>query len=275
MSSTACACAVEEGSGLCPKVPPTVCVVVTARHDGGLLLTRMTCRQADQSGCEPAQVPALAPLDRRGACWPPLRQLARPQLLLDQPGLDVQVLRGHSRRPAAQGHPSRCPHQLDRQPRAQASRDARLDVHGQEEQGSQQGPQIQQHQGRQEAHLEEAEHSQPVAIQVDVSVFWGRGGGAGESLWSSWRGETVDCRLARADQFNGCENGVATRNRVHCAFARSEYNHVAFHVHIISCYPKVSRHIDDSSARPEDGKLSRSCSIWCAEWQNNSPNLVA
>ncbi|KAK0767669.1 hypothetical protein LTR75_018319, partial [Friedmanniomyces endolithicus] len=84
---------------------------------------RRNLRQAYQPGCEPAQISEVAAQYCRGARRAPLRQLARTQQLLDQPGQHVQVLRGHPRRPHAQGHPPRRPHQLDRQPCAQAPRD--------------------------------------------------------------------------------------------------------------------------------------------------------
>ena len=78
-------------------------------------------RQAHQPGCEPAQVPALAQIHRRRARRPPVRQPPRSQLVLDQPGLDLQVLRGHPCRPPAQGHPPRPAYQLDHKARSQGT----------------------------------------------------------------------------------------------------------------------------------------------------------
>merc|ERR1712070_825099 len=96
-----------------------------------------------------------------------VRQLARAQQLLDQPGQHLQVLRGHLRRPDAQGHPPRRPHQLDRQPGPQAPRVPWSYRYRQEEPWPEQGPQVQQHPQRQEKGVEEAQHPQPVEIQVE------------------------------------------------------------------------------------------------------------
>merc|ERR1712093_562879 len=78
-----------------------------------------------------------------------LRQLARPQLVLDQPGLDLQVLRDHPCRPPAQGYPQGRPHQLDRRPRPQAP--------------------LQQHLCRSQKDLEETEHPLSLALPINVS----------------------------------------------------------------------------------------------------------
>jgi hypothetical protein len=130
-----------------------------------------------------------------------MRQLEGLELLLDQPGRSLQVLRGHPRRvspawtigfisrtkrlytlflylqPPAQGHPTRCPNQLDRQPRPQAQGGSWSHRRGKEEQGSRKGPQAQ----PQLRHLEEAQHPLPPTIPLNVSHglalsmgFWNR-----------------------------------------------------------------------------------------------------
>jgi hypothetical protein len=143
-------------------------------------------RQAHQPGYQPAQVPALPQVHRRGACRPPLRQLARPQLVLDQPGLDVQVLRSHPRRPPAQGHPPRSPYQLDRQACPQAPREPWSHRHWQEVAWSRPWPQVQQHHRWQEEDLEEAQHPLPLALPLDAlrvwRVWW-------QSVWSKFSSE--------------------------------------------------------------------------------------
>jgi len=61
-------------------------------------------RQAGAPGGDATQTDAQPEGPRRGARGAPPRRPARPQLLLGQPGLDVQVLRDRARRPA----PHRC-----------------------------------------------------------------------------------------------------------------------------------------------------------------------
>ena len=182
-------------------------------------------RQAHQPGCEPAQIPALAQIHRRRARRPPVRQPPRPQLVLDQPGLDVQVLRGHPCRPPAQGHPPRSAYQLDHKARPQgtlrvprslplprfphivicpgsqsglltfvsttAPRIPRPHRHRQEVARSRQGPQLQQDDGRPPQDVEAAQH--PLALALPLSGALSDGSCGGVWWWvcvwkNCWRG---------------------------------------------------------------------------------------
>lgn len=125
-------------------------------------------RQTYQPGYQSAQIPTLASLDSRGACRTSLRQSSCTQLLLDQPGFHLQVLRSYPSRPSAQSHSSRSSHQLDCEAGAQASRVSWPHLYRQKVAWSQQRASLQQHQGWEKKDLEETEHSFAVALQVDV-----------------------------------------------------------------------------------------------------------
>ena len=62
--------------------------------------------------------------------------------------------------PPPQGHPTRCPNQLDRQPRPQAPRGPRTHIRRKEEQGIGQGIKVQPHPCT--SYLEEAQHVSPI-----------------------------------------------------------------------------------------------------------------
>merc|ERR1711939_1014482 len=86
----------------------------------------------------------------------------------DQPGLHLQVLRGHPRRSSTQGHPPRCSHQLDRQPSPQAPRIPWTYGNRKEVSWFGQGSRIQQDDRRSQKDLEETQHPQPPTIQIDA-----------------------------------------------------------------------------------------------------------
>merc|ERR1712225_56450 len=142
MLSTVSVSAVEVASAQCQRVPPMA--------------------------SQPTQVPTIIEVHCRGACRTSLRQLACLELLLDQPGLHLQVLRGHPRRSSTQGHPPRCSHQLDRQPSPQAPRIPWTYGDRKEVSWFGQGSRIQQDDRRSQKDLEETRHPQPPTIQIDA-----------------------------------------------------------------------------------------------------------
>lgn len=73
-----------------------------------------------------------------------MRRLASSQLLLGRFGLDISILRGHSRRSGAQGHPSRRQDQLDLRLCDEAPRVARPHLGWQELAWPRQGTRLQQ-----------------------------------------------------------------------------------------------------------------------------------
>merc|ERR1712003_183454 len=76
-------------------------------------------------GYQPLEVRAQPPIRCRREGRTQVLQPPRPQLVLGQPGCHHEILRSDLCRPQPHEEPQRSSHQLDRQPRTQAPRNAR------------------------------------------------------------------------------------------------------------------------------------------------------
>ena len=72
-------------------------------------------RQAHKPRYQSVEIPEIAQIYCRRTSWTSLRKFACTQLILGQPRLNLQVLRGYPSRSSTQGYPHRFSHQLDRE----------------------------------------------------------------------------------------------------------------------------------------------------------------
>ena len=70
-------------------------------------------RQTHKSRCKSVEISAFSQINRRRAGWPSMRQPSGAQLILDQSGFNIQVLRSNPCGSPAQSYPLRLQDQLD------------------------------------------------------------------------------------------------------------------------------------------------------------------